>query len=159
MDDRPLGEQLAKALDWHDAHTDFDGAVANIPSDKRGLAPKGVPYSPWQLLEHIRRAQRGILDFCVSEDYHEAKWPDDYWPKSSAPPSDKAWHESVRQVQQDRARLQAMARNRKLELGDKVPNGDGQTYLRELVLATDHTAFHVGQLVVVRRLLEIWPDE
>jgi uncharacterized damage-inducible protein DinB len=159
MDDRALGEQLAKALDWHDAHTDFDAAIANIPPEKRGTAPKGIPWSPWQLLEHIRRAQHGILEFSVSNDYHETKWPDDYWPESADPPSAKAWDESVRQVQQDRVQLQAMARDRTIELGDPVPNGDGQTYLRELVLAVDHTAYHVGQLIAVRRLLGIWPDE
>lgn len=159
MEDHALGEQLAKALNWHDAHTDFDAAVANIPPDRRGVAPQGMPYSPWQLVEHIRRAQRGILDFCISEDYREAKWPDEYWPETAAPPSDRAWDDSVTQMQQDRARFQAMARDGKLKLGAAVPNGDGQTYLRELVLAVDHTAFHVGQLVVVRRLLGIWPDE
>lgn len=156
MDDHRLREQLAKALDWHDAHTDFDEVVEGVPSDERGMVPEGVPYSAWQLVEHIRRAQKDILDFCVSDDYHETNWPDDYWPESSAPPNDRAWEESVRQVQQDRGQLQALARNREINLGDKVPNGTGQTYLRELILVTDHTAYHVGQLVLVRRLLGSW---
>jgi hypothetical protein len=157
MDDHAVRDLLARALEWHDAHADFDAAVDGIPAQLRGTAPKGLPYSPWQLVEHIRRAQQDILEFSTSDDYHESRWPDDYWPESAVPPSDAAWEESVRRVSGDRARLQALARNPGVRLGDAVPNGSGQTYLRELVLAIDHTAYHVGQLVLVRRLLDNWP--
>ena len=157
MEDRIAGDLLARALDWHDAHADFDAAVANIPAGLRGTAPSGLPHSPWQLVEHIRRAQHDILAFATSDDYHETKWPDDYWPESAAPPSEAAWAESIRRVREDRGRLQALARDPDVRLGDAVPNGDGQSYLRELVLAIDHTSYHVGQLVLVRRLLDNWP--
>ncbi len=149
-------DQLARVLGWEDAHVGFDAAVADVPADLRGRQPAGLPYSPWQLLEHLRRTQNDILDFCRNPNYQEQKWPDDYWPPSVAPPSSSAWDDAVRQFQQDRQALQEMAADPGVELGARIPHGDGQTYLRELVLVADHNAYHVGQLVAVRRLLGIW---
>jgi hypothetical protein len=152
-----LGEPLAKLLGWEEAHVSFDKAVADLPVALRGKQPDGVPYSPWQLVEHIRITQHDILDFCRNPSYTELSWPNDYWPASAAPDSPAAWEESLAQFREDRAALQRLARDPAIELEAQIPHGTGQTYLRELLLAADHTAYHVGELVVVRRLLGAWP--
>jgi hypothetical protein len=154
--DRALRAQLQKLLDWEDAHAGFDSAIEGIPPDKRGVAPNGLPHSPWQLLEHIRRTQWDILDFCRNPEYVEPKSMEEYWPDGPAPPSARDWDESVAAVRRDREELKEMAGDPKLDLFAKVPQGTGQTFLREMVLVADHTAYHVGQLVLTRRLLGIW---
>ena len=151
-----LRDHVRQLLAWRAAHATFDDAVEGIPPALRGRAPDGLPYTPWQLLEHLRRTQRDLLDFCTAPSYAERTWPDDYWPPTAAPPSDDAWDGSVAAYRADRAALQALAADPAVDLMDAVPNGDGQTYLRELLLAADHAAYHVGELVVVRRLLGIW---
>jgi DinB family protein len=151
-----LRRYLARLLDWEDAHVSFDAAVEGIAPTHRGKVPPGLPHSPWQLLEHLRRTQRDILDFCREPRYVELRWPEDYWPPAPAPASDAEWDESVAAFRADREALQAMALDPGVDLLARVPNGDGQTYLRELVLAADHAAYHVGQLVLVRRALGIW---
>ena len=153
--DDGVRELLARLLEWEDAHVGFDTAVANIPVELRGKQPRGA-HSPWQLVEHLRITQHDILDFCRNPAYREMQWPDDYWPASPAPPSSRAWAGSIRQFKEDRKVLQELAADRTLDLQARIPHGSGQTYLRELVLAADHTAYHVGQLVLVRRLLGIW---
>ena len=152
-----LRAQLASYLDWHDAHASFDAAVDGVPADKRGLTATGVPHSLWQLLEHLRIAQHDILDFCVNADYEEMKWPDDYWPKSPAPPTPGAWDQSIAAYRRDREAMQALARDPAVDLFAKIPHGSGQTCLREILLVVDHAAYHIGQMVFVRRLLGIWP--
>jgi uncharacterized damage-inducible protein DinB len=147
---------LVKALAWQDAQVGFDKAVAGIPADKRGAVPPGLPHSLWQLVEHLRIAQEDILDFCRNPNYQERKWPDDYWPASPEPPSPGAWRDSVERYLADRKALQEMAADKSQDLDARIPHGSGQTYLRELVLVIDHGAYHVGQLVLVRRLLGIW---
>ena len=156
-DDRAIRDLLTRLLDWEDAHAGFDHAIEGIPPDVRGTAPAGLPYSPWQLLEHLRRTQRDILEFCVDANYRERRWPDDYWPQAAGPPDAAAWDESIRQFREDRAALQRLAGDPSIDLSAAIPPGQGQTYLRELVLAADHCAYHVGELIVVRRLLGIWP--
>lgn len=152
-----LRDHLVRLLQWEDAHASFDAAVANLPEGLRGQQPAGLPYSPWSLVEHLRITQHDILDFCVNPSYHELRWPDDYWPPSPVPGSGEAWEASIAQFQRDRAGLQRLARDPKLDLESRIPHGQGQTYLRELLLAADHAAYHVGELVVVRRLLDAWP--
>lgn len=152
-----LREHLAKLLAWDDAHASFDSAVADLPKDLRGRQPQGVPYSPWQLLEHLRITQHDILDFCINPEYRELAWPDDYWPKSASPTSAGAWDQSIRELKRDRAALQELSRDPTIDLESAIPHGSGQTYLRELLLAADHAAYHLGQLIVVRRLLGAWP--
>ena len=154
--DTALREQLRTLLDWKDAHVSFDQAVAGIPTALRGRTPRGMPYSAWQLVEHLRIAQHDILDFCRNPDYKEMKWPDDYWPAAATPPSDAAWSRSIRQFRADREALQDLAADPQVDLNARIPHGSGQTYLRELLLVADHNAYHIGQLVVVRRLLGIW---
>ena len=147
---------VANLLDWHDAHATFDDAVKGVPFDLQDKVPDGFPYSLWQLLEHIRLAQYDILDFCRNPSYKELAWPGDYWPKSPAPPLSSSWKDSVAATRRDTEELKQLAMNRSVNLLDRVPAGTGQTFLRELLLVADHTAYHVGQMVLVRRMLGIW---
>jgi DinB superfamily len=153
-----LRDQLAKLLSWEEAHTSFDSAVADLPEHLRGTKPAGLPYSPWQLVEHIRIAQHDILEFCRNPQYKEMKWPEDYWPSSPAPATPAAWGNSIKEFSRDRSTLQEMCRDPNLDLESPIPHGKGQTYLRELLLAADHTAYHVGELIILRRLLGAWPS-
>jgi uncharacterized damage-inducible protein DinB len=155
--DSDLREHLARALGWAEAHMSLDDAVADLPAPLRGRKPQGLPYSPWQLLEHIRITQRDILDFCRNPAYEEIAWPDAYWPTSPAPPSDDAWEASVTRIREDRAALETLARDESIDLAARIPHGTGQTYLREILLVIDHTAYHMGELIVARRLLGAWP--
>jgi hypothetical protein len=148
---------VARLLDWGDAHVDFDKVVARLSADLRGKVPAGLPYSPWQLLEHLRIAQEDILQFCIDPEYKERSWPDDYWPKAATPPSPDAWDKSVAAFRRDRDELKRLALNTGIDLTAKVPAGTDQTYLRELLLVADHNAYHLGELVVVRRALGAWP--
>jgi len=157
QNDSALRTHLVKLLDWSEAHAGIDAAVKGIPPTLRGAVPDGWQYSAWQLLEHIRLAQLDILEFCVGAEYHHKKWPEEYWPTSPAPPSDGAWEASIDAYRHDLDRLQRLARNPKIDLFATVPNGKTQTYLREILLVADHTAYHVGQLVALRRQLGIWP--
>jgi hypothetical protein len=143
-------------LEWDEAHVGFDRAVEGIPAAARGSKPEGVPYSPWQLLEHLRRTQNDILDISRNPHYQELKWPDDYWPAGAGPASEAAWDDSVAQFRKDRTALQQLAMDPDVELTAAIPHGTGQTYLRELLLVADHSAYHIGELVIVRRLLGIW---
>jgi hypothetical protein len=155
-DDAALRQLLQKVLAWEDAHVGFDRAVADVPPNLRGRQPQGLPYSLWQLVEHLRLAQHDILDFCRNPNYREMKWPDDYWPSAPEPPSAAAWDKSISDYKVDRKALEQMAADTKLDLGGTIPHGSGQTYLRELFLIADHNAYHVGQIVLVRRLLGCW---
>lgn len=151
-----LREQLIKLLNWEDAHVNFDDAVEGVPPQLQGVRPEGLPYSPWQLLEHMRMTQRDILDFCRDAVYKAPKWPDDYWPKSVIPPAPEAWLESVAAFHADREALEELIAEPTLDLYAKIPRGTGQTYLREVVLVADHSSYHIGELVAVRRLLGVW---
>lgn len=152
----PLRAHLARLLRWNDAHVDFDRAVKGVPPRLRGVQPEGVPYSLWQLLEHLRLAQRDILEFCIDPNYRHRKWPDDYWPESATPPNGRAWQQSVAAYRADRRSLELLLANPGIDLYAKIPHGEGQTYLREFLLVADHNAFHIGQIVVVRRALGAW---
>jgi len=155
--DAALRDHVLRLLAWQDAHVGFERALAGLAPDLRGRVPTGLPYSVWQLLEHLRITQRDILDFCGEAEYCELNFPDDLWPADPAPPSAGAWDESVRKCLDDRSALLALAIDPDLDLFAPVPQGTGQTYLRELLLAADHAAYHVGEIVTVRRLLGAWP--
>jgi hypothetical protein len=154
--DAALRALLARVLDWEDAHVNFDSAIDGLPAKLRGVTPDGLPYSIWQLVEHLRLVQYDILDFCVNAGYEERAFPDDYWPKTVEPPSARAWDKSVAGLRRDRKALADLAGDAKIDLFAKIPHGAGQTYLRELVLVADHTAYHVGEIVAIRRLLGAW---
>ena len=151
-----LREQIAEALSWHAAHATFDDAVAELPAELRGCRPTGFPHSPWELLEHLRLAQHDLLDFCRNPAYASPSWPEGYWPTSAVPPGPRAWDESVQRYQDDRRALEQLARDPSIKLDDRIPHGEGQTYARELLLAIDHAAYHIGQLVAVRQALGAW---
>lgn len=152
-------DHLARALAWEEAHVGLDKAVASLPAALRGARAPGFEHTAWQLLEHLRIAQQDLLEFAVDAGYvHSRTWPDDYWPATPAPPDDAAWEESVAAFKVDRERLQALVRDPDVDLLATVPTGKGaQTFLRAVLLVIDHNAYHVGQLVAVRRALGAWP--
>lgn len=153
-----LRTHLARLLDWNEAHLELQGAFEGIPPELRGRQPEGLPYSPWQLLEHLRRAQRDLLEFCRDPDYEHPDWPGDFWPADPAPPDADAWEASLRAVHDDLAALKEHVADPAVDLFALVPSGtERQTQLRSILLVADHNAYHVGQLVVVRRLLGVWP--
>jgi uncharacterized damage-inducible protein DinB len=151
-------DHLVRVLDWDDAHVTFDRAVEGIPVDKRGARASGFEHSSWQLLEHIRIAQEDILDFCLNPAYaHAMRWPDDYWPRNPVPPGPQAWTDSLASYARAREELKRLTQD-VADLTASVPTGTGmQTYLRAILLTADHTAYHVGQIVALRRALGLWP--
>jgi hypothetical protein len=139
------------------AHIDFEAAVADLPARLRGANPVGVPHSPWRLIEHMRIAQWDILEFCRNPGHVSPDFPDGYWPSGDAPPSPSAWDNSLAAFRADAKAIQAMVADDSTDLLAPIPHGDGQTVLREALLVADHNAYHLGQLVVVRRCLGAWP--
>ena len=156
MSDQALREQLAAVLRWEDAHASLDRVVDGVPQARWSAAAAGLPYTLWQLLEHIRLAQHDILDFCRNPGYAELRWPDDYWPPAGATPSPDEVSASIAALREDREALAALALDSRIDLFARIPHGTGQTYLRELLLAADHTSYHLGQMVAVRRALGVW---
>jgi hypothetical protein len=155
MKDDALRKHLSDALDWDHAHATFDAAVTKFPVALRGKRPRGFDHSPWELLEHIRLAQKDLLEFCTKSDYVAGKWPDDYWPPTPAPPSTASWKKSVDAAIADRKALQGVVEHVP-DLTVAIPHGEGKTYFRTILLSIDHTSYHVGQLVMSRKLLGAW---
>jgi len=151
-----LRDHLQKALAWEDAHAGFDAAVAGVPAHLQGVVPQGQAHSLWQLLEHLRLTQWDLLDFCTNPAYVGLSM-EQHWPPSVAPPTAAAWDEAIVRFQADRDAVQRLAADRAVNLFDRIPQGSGQTYLRSLLLVIDHNAYHVGQFVIARRALGIWP--
>lgn len=153
-----LRRHLLELLASRHAHIDLDTALAGLPAALRGKKPKGAPHTAWQLLEHIRIAQWDILEFSRDPKHVSPNWPEGYWPKTEAPPSAAAWNKSVRQVQAGRKAMQKLVASKQTDLFAPIPHGTGQTILREALLVADHNAYHVGQLVLLRRMLGAWKD-
>ena len=153
---KQLREHLLDLLNGGGAHARFEDAVKDMPEKLRGVKPEGLPHSAWMLLEHLRLAQWDILEFSRNAKYKSPKWPDDYWPKTEAPPNTAAWNKSVQQFRKDLKAMQDLVGNPKTDLYARIAWGDGQSILREALLLADHNAYHVGQLVDVRRLLGDW---
>jgi hypothetical protein len=153
-----LRTQLVALLDGGQAHATFEDAVADFPAELRGVVPDGLPYSAWQILEHIRIAQKDILDFSAppTGGYHAMKWPEAYWPKEKASKSAEAWVRSVAAVQDDREKFKKLILKPGADLAKPFLWGTGQNLLREALLIADHNAYHVGELIVLRRLLGCW---
>jgi DinB superfamily len=153
-----LRSQLVALLDKGQAHATFEDAVADFPAKLRGVVPDGLPYSAWQIVEHIRIAQKDILEFSAppTGGYHAMKWPEAYWPKDAAPSSAEAWARSVAAVQADREKFKALILKPGADLARPFLWGTGQNLLREALLIADHNAYHVGELIVLRRLLGAW---
>jgi len=153
-----LRQHLLDLLRGGNAHADFEAAVANLPSQLRGKKAAGAPYTAWQLLEHMRLAQWDILEFSRSAKHVSPPWPDGYWPKTAAPPSASAWNNSVRSFRADLKAMAKLVASPKSDLFARIPHGEGQTLLREALLVADHNAYHIGQLILLRRLLGAWKD-
>lgn len=154
----PIRAHIVKLLGWDEAHVGFDAAVANLAEPLRGRRVEGFPHSVWELVEHLRLAQRDLLDFCRDPHYRAPKWPDDYWPSAAAPPDAAAWGASLAAFRADREALKAFAADPALDLTARIPHGTGQTYLRSILLVADHNAYHIGQVVAVRQQLGAWPS-
>jgi len=154
-----LRKQLIENLTSGNAHADFAQSVKDFPAELRGKRPKGAPHSPWEVLEHMRLAQWDILEFSRNGKHESPKWPEGYWPGKPEPPDDKAWDRSVGQFCQDTDALAKLIQDESNDLFAKIPHGDGQTLLREALLAADHNAYHLGQLVLLRRTLGSWSAE
>jgi hypothetical protein len=157
--DKVLREHVLYLLDGGGAHAKFDEVVADIPPQLLGQKPARLPHSLWMLLEHLRMAQRDILDFSHNPEYVSPKWPEGYWSKTEAPPSPSAWTASVKQFREDLKAMKDLVKDPETDLFAKIPWGDGQTVLREALLLADHNAYHLGQMLDVRRLLGAWPEK
>ena len=156
MGDSALREHLLYLLRGGGAHADFDSALKGLPASLRGKRPRGAPYSPWELLEHMRLAQSDILEFSRDAKHESPKWPEGYWPASAAPPTATAWSKSVAGFRKDLDAMCALVADLSTDLYAKIPHGAGQTILREALLVADHNSYHLGQLVLARKLLGAW---
>jgi uncharacterized damage-inducible protein DinB len=154
-----LREHLLYLLKGGGAHLDFDKAITGLPAKLRGAKAPGVPHTPWRLLEHLRIAQRDILEFTRNPRHVSPPWPEGYWPAGDAPPDDEAWDRSAAAFRADLRAMEDLVADRATDLFTPLPHGKGQTALREALLIADHNAYHLGQLVVVRRLLGAWEQE
>ncbi|HEV2716684.1 MAG TPA: DinB family protein [Terriglobales bacterium] len=157
--DRSLRQHVAYLLDGGGAHVKFADVISDFPSKLRGQKPAGFPHSAWMLLEHMRIAHWDILEFSRNPKHVSPEWPGGYWPGTAAPPTAAAWSASIKSFRKDLKEMQALVANPKIDLFARIPWGDGQTVLREALLIADHNAYHLGQLVDVRRLLGAWPDK
>lgn len=156
MDNESLRKQLVEMLKGGHAHATFDQLVGGFPVDRAGVRPEGMAHSAWELLEHIRIAQYDILEFSRSAHYSSPKWPEGYWPSSPAPKDRTDWDKSVRAFHHDLEEFNRLLMDPKQDLDRAFPWGDGQTLLREAILIIDHNAYHLGQLLDVRRALGAW---
>lgn len=153
--DQALRDHLVRLLKGGQAHATFDAAIKGLPPSLRARAPKGLPYSPWQLLEHMRIAQWDILEFSRNPKHVSPAWPEGYWPSSEAPPNEQAWKASIAAVKDDLRAMEKLVGDPNVDLYAKLPWGDGQTVLREALLVADHNAYHLGQLVMLRKCMGI----
>jgi hypothetical protein len=154
--DKSLREHVVNLLKGGGAHVSFDDAVKDLPADLRGKRPKGADHSPWEILEHMRIALWDILEFTRDPKHVSPEFPSGYWPKTQAPPDGKAWDKSVHAFRADAKALADLVGDESTDLLARLPHGDGQTVLREALVAADHNAYHLGELVLVRRLLGAW---
>ena len=154
--EQSLRKHLLELLAGGSAHAKFEDVIKGFPPKLRGVKPPKFPHTAWMLLEHLRLAQWDILEFSRNPKHVSPPWPSGYWPKTEAPPSAAAWNTSVKKFARDLKAMQALVANRKTDLFARIPWGDGQTILREAMLVADHNAYHLGQLLDVRRMLGAW---
>lgn len=156
MSDEALRKQLIWLLNRGGAHADFEAAIGGLPVKFRGSKPAGAEHTPWQVIEHMRLAQWDILEFSRDSKHVSPDFPDGYWPPTEAPPGAKAWDKSIASFQSDLDAMTALVEDPATDLFATIPHGDGQTVLREAMLVADHNAYHLGELVLLRRLLGTW---
>jgi hypothetical protein len=154
--DRALRDHLLYLLRGGGAHLDFEAAIADLPAELRGTKPAGLPHTAWRLLEHMRIAQWDILEFSRNPKHVSPTFPDGLWPNSDSPPDANAWDRSVAGFRADFRAMQELVADPATDLFAPIPHGQGQTILREALLVADHNAYHLGQLVTIRRLLGAW---
>ena len=157
--DQALREHLVYLLKGGGAHVHFMDAIEGFPEAKRGAYVEGLPHTGWQLLEHARIAQWDILEFSRNPKHVSPGFPEGYWPKTPVPPDSAAWNKSIEAFQRDLEEMIKLVKDPKTNLLAKIPHADGQTILREALLAADHNAYHLGQLVDLRRALGAWPGQ
>jgi hypothetical protein len=148
-----LRQMLVDAIRGHQAHLDFDSAVKDFPPQARRAKPDGAPHTAWQLVEHMRIAQRDILDFSRDPKHESPKWPEGYWPSTEAPPDEKAWDASIRAFRKDAREFEKLVEDLTQNLFKPFEHGDGQTLLREALLVASHNSYHLGQLVFLKKML------
>ncbi len=154
--DTALRKHLVNLLSARGAHLDWEAAFAGIPANLQGIRPQGLPHSAWELLEHMRIAQWDILEFSRDPKHVSPEFPSGYWPENAAPLNASAWQKSLRAFAHDLAEMQKLVTDPKTDLFARIPHGTGQTILREALLVADHNAYHLGQVVLVRRHLGAW---
>jgi hypothetical protein len=154
--EQSLRKHLLELLAGGSAHAKFEDVVKGLPAKLRGAKPAKFPHTPWMLLEHLRLAQWDILEFSRNAKHVSPPWPGGYWPKAEAPPNAAAWNKTVQQFRRDLKAMQSLVASPKTDLFARIPWGDGQTILREALLVADHNAYHIAQLVDVRRMLGAW---
>lgn len=155
-DNKALRQHLLKMLKGNDAHVDFDTATENMPANLRGKRPNGAEHSPWEVVEHLRITQWDILEFSRNPSHKSPDFPVGYWPGTQAPPNEKTWDQTVHAFRKDLEALCELVADESTDLLATISHGDGQTVLREALLAADHNAYHLGELVLLRRLLGAW---
>lgn len=158
MSDQALREHVLYLLKGGGAHLNFEQAIADLPEDLRGAKTDGVPHTPWRLLEHMRICQWDILEFSRTAEHISPVFPDGYWPDTDGPPDVEAWDKSVEAFRTDLQAMIDLVADSGTDLFAPIPHGDGQTILREALLVADHNAYHLGQLVFLRRCLGAWGD-
>lgn len=156
MSDKALRDQVIVFLQGKGAHIEFDDVFKNWPNAQRGVKAEGIPYSAWQILEHMRIAQWDILEFSRDAGHISPEFPQGYWPESGTPPDAAAWDNCIEQFYADLGEMEALVADPKTDLFAKIPHGTGQTIFREALLIADHNSYHLGQLVIIRRALGIW---
>ena len=154
----PVREQVVALLNSGNAHVAFDNVFKDFPAKLRGVKPKGAPHTAWQLLEHMRIAQWDILEFSRSAKHVSPEWPGGYWPKTEKPPDENAWKKSLASFKRDLKAMEKLVADPKTNLYTRIPHGTGQNIYREALLVADHNAYHLGQLVLLRRLLGAWKE-
>jgi hypothetical protein len=156
--DGALRQELAGLFERSHAHVSLKPALAGVPVEIRGVTPAGAPHSLWQLLEHLRIAQWDILEFSRDSKHVSPDWPSGYWPAAGVPPNDREWEKSLHAFEHELSEFRKLVLDPKTDLFAKIPHGTGQTILREALLLADHNAYHIGQFVIVRRLLGAWHE-
>ncbi len=157
--DIALREQLVWLLSEGNAHLSFEQAIADVPRELRGAKPPGSPHTPWRLLEHLRICQWDILEFSRTAEHVSPEFPDGFWPDGNTPPDDETWENSIAAFRADLKAMQELVADPAIDLFTPIPHGNGQTVLREALVVADHNAYHLGQLIAVRRALGCWPVE
>jgi hypothetical protein len=156
-DDVALRTHLVALLQGGQAHATLSDAVAHFPPNRIAERPAGTPYSAWQLVEHIRITLRDLLEFSTNSEYVALDWPSGYWPKNAGPGQDESWDTTVKAIHVDMKSFEALVHSPHSNLYATIPWGkNGETLLREVLLAADHTSYHAGELVLLRRVLGIW---